>query len=77
MFYEYYYWGMSLLWWPIWLVLLIWIFVLPYDIPGQRRRKNSPLDILDRRLANKEISPELYEKMKVVLQSDLPIQDRL
>ena len=39
MLYDNYYWGMNFIWWFAWIMLLIWIFAIPYDIPGQRRIK--------------------------------------
>lgn len=77
MFYESYYWGMNPIWWFLWIVLLIWIFATPYDIPGQRKRKNAPLDILQRRFASGEINNEEYQEKKKILESELPVQDRL
>lgn len=77
MFYENYYWGMNPIWWFLWLMLLIWIFATPYDIPGQRKRKNSPLHILQQRFASGEINNEEYQERKRVLESEIPIQDRL
>lgn len=46
------YWGMHFFWWIFLVVVLLWIFVLPYDIPGQRNKKETPLDILKKRYAN-------------------------
>jgi len=69
-FQSYYYWGMHLLWWFIWIGLLIWIFAMPYDIPGQRRRKDSPLDILKKRFASGEITKEEYRERKKILQNE-------
>ena len=48
----YHFWGMHLGWWLIWGIMLFWIFAIPYDIPGQRRKKDSPLDILKKRFAS-------------------------
>jgi len=67
MFYENNYWGMDFIWWCIWLVFLFWIFALPYQIPGQRHRKDTPLDILNRRFASGEISKEEFKERKDVL----------
>ncbi|WP_367890462.1 SHOCT domain-containing protein [Pedobacter mucosus] len=64
MFYENNYWGMDFIWWCIWLVFLFWIFALPYQIPGQRHRKDTPLDILNRRFASGEISKEEFKERK-------------
>jgi putative membrane protein len=68
--YEYYYGGMHLIWWFVWFILLSWVFVLPYDIPGQRNRRNSPLDILERRLSIGEITQEEFAEMKQVLDGE-------
>ena len=65
-----YYWGMNLIWWIIWMVLLAWIFVIPIDIPGQRTRRNSPLDILQKRFASGQISKEEYADHKKILIED-------
>lgn len=64
------YYGMNLLWWFLWVVLIFWIFVIPYDIPGQRNRKNSPLDILKRRLASGEIKLDEYNLKKELIEKD-------
>jgi putative membrane protein len=52
----YHFGGMHLFWWIVWMVLLFWIFVTPYNIPGQRMPKDSPLDILKKRYASGEIN---------------------
>jgi putative membrane protein len=70
MFYNNNFWGMDLIWWIIWMIMIFWIFATPYDIPGQRRRKDSPLDILQRRLAWGQITNEEYQESKKVLISD-------
>jgi putative membrane protein len=71
MYYNYYYGGMHLIWWAVWIVLLFWIFALPYRIPLQRYKKDSPLDILRRRFASGEITNEEYQEKKKILESDL------
>ncbi|MCC8425495.1 SHOCT domain-containing protein [Mucilaginibacter sp. UR6-11] len=70
MFYSYYFGGMHLIWWFLWMMLLFWIFVTPYDIPGQRRKKDTPLDILKKRLASGEITPEEYREKKSIIEND-------
>ena len=65
MFYNgYHFWGMHLIWWFIWMIFLFWIFAIPYDIPGQRNKKGSPLDILKKRFASGEITKEEYLERK-------------
>ena len=68
--YDGHFWGMHLMWWFIWLIFLFWIFAIPYDIPGQRKMRDSPLDILKKRYANGEINTQEYEERKKVLESD-------
>ncbi|MEI6754839.1 MAG: SHOCT domain-containing protein [Paludibacter sp.] len=65
-----YFWGMDLIWWIIWFSMLVWIFALPYDIPFQRKRKDSPLDILKSRFASGQITKEEYEDSKKMLEKD-------
>lgn len=71
MFYTNNYWGMNLVWWLIWMIILFWIFATPYDIPGQRRRKDSPLDILQKRFALGQITNTEYQERKKILEKDL------
>jgi putative membrane protein len=71
MFYDgYHFWGMHLFWWFVWAFLLIWVFATPYDIPGQRTKTSSALDVLKRRLAKGEIKTEEYNEIKKVLDHD-------
>lgn len=62
--------GMHLIWWIIWFILLIWIFFVPYDLPYQRTKNESPLDILKNRFAKGEITKEEYEESKKTLESN-------
>ncbi|MEO8764282.1 MAG: SHOCT domain-containing protein [Ginsengibacter sp.] len=72
MFYDgYHFWGMHLVWWVIWMIFIFWIFAIPYDIPGQRRRKDSPLDILQKRFASGQINNNEYQEKKKILENDL------
>jgi putative membrane protein len=54
-------------WWMFWGLIIFWIFATPYDIPGRRLNKNSPIEILKRRLASGEITNEEYQKMKQLI----------
>ena len=67
MYYNGNFWGMHLIWWFVWLILLFWIFATPYDIPGQRKKKDSPLDILKKRFASGEITKEEYLEKKGII----------
>ncbi|WP_245963001.1 SHOCT domain-containing protein [Ulvibacter antarcticus] len=46
------------------------IFFIPTDIPYQKSKKDSPLDILKKRFAKGEISKEDYEESKKILKSE-------
>jgi putative membrane protein len=70
MYYDgYHYWGMHMVWWIVWLVFIFWIFVLPYDIPGQRSKKDGPLELLKKRFATGQINKEEYQEKKKVLET--------
>ncbi|MBR9832401.1 SHOCT domain-containing protein [bacterium] len=60
----YHFWGMHLIWWIIWVVLLFWIFAIPEDIPGQRKKKESALDLLKRKYASGEYTTQEYLERK-------------
>jgi putative membrane protein len=64
MFYYNIFWGMNSIWWFVWIILLIWIFAIPYNIPFQRFRKDSPLDILQKQFASGRITKDEYIAMK-------------
>ena len=72
MFYNgYHFWGMHIIWWFIWLFFIFWIFATPYHIPGQRFKRDSPLDTLKKRFAAGEINTEEYQEKKKILENDL------
>lgn len=62
---------MDFIWWFLWIVMLVWIFAIPYDIPGQRKRSLSPLDTLKRRFALGEINTDEYHERKKIIEMDL------
>ena len=65
------FWGMNMIWWFLWLVMIFLIFATPYDIPGQRRKKYSPLNLLQKRFASGKITKEEYKDHKKILENDL------
>lgn len=71
MYYENYYWGMNIVWWVIWVILLFWIFAIPYDIPGQRRKKDSAFELLKKRYAGGHITEVEYNEKKRILEAEL------
>ena len=62
--------GMHIIWWFVWLILLIWIFLVPHDIPFRTSKKDDPLHILKKRYAKGDISKEEYEESKRILMED-------
>lgn len=69
--YENYYLGMNSIWWILWIILLFWIFAIPYDIPGQRRKKESAFHILQKRYAKGNITESEYQDKKKILEEEL------
>lgn len=67
-YYDSFYLGMHWFWWVMWIILLSWIFLVPYDIPGQRKAQEKPIDILKRRLAKGEINEQEYKEKKAILE---------
>lgn len=70
MYYGYHFLGMHLIWWLIWVIFLIWIFATPYDIPGQKTKKDTPMDILKKRYAAGTINTAEYIERKKQLEND-------
>lgn len=63
------FWGMHLLWWLFWIVLISLFFSLLTPVPRSKVRE-TPLQILQRRYAAGEISTEEYEQRKQRLARD-------
>jgi putative membrane protein len=61
------FWGMNLIWWVLWIIVLLWIFAAPYHIPGQRFKKETPLDLLNKRFILGEITSKEYEEKKKLI----------
>jgi putative membrane protein len=70
MWYNNYFGGMHFIWWVFWVMMIIWIFAIPYNIPGQRFKVASPLETLKNRLASGQITMEQYQEMKKLLKSN-------
>lgn len=65
---NYHFWGMHFIWWFIWIIILFWIFATPYNIPGQRVKKDTPPDILKKRFASGQINSEEYQEQRRILE---------
>ena len=68
------YWGfgMHLFWWIFWILLIVFFFALLTPVPRKRAHlyRQTPLEILQRRYANGEITTQEYEERKSRLERD-------
>jgi putative membrane protein len=63
------FWGMHMIWWLFWIVLLVAFFSFATPVP-RRRMRETPLEVLQRRYAAGEISTAEYEERKEKLTRD-------
>ena len=70
--YGYYMVGMHAFWWFFWVILILVILFGGWGRSERRldRRRETPHEVLRRRLANGEIKPEEYEQHKILLDQD-------
>ncbi len=59
-------WGMHVFWWLFWIVVIVVLFS-PITPVSRGRRRETPLEVLQRRYAAGEISSEDYEERKAKL----------
>jgi putative membrane protein len=66
------FWGMSVFWWFFWvaLIVLFFSFLTPVPRSRARERRETPLDILQRRYANGELTTAEYEERRARLIGD-------
>jgi len=63
------FWGMHVIWWLFWILLIVSLFWLAPPHPRHKMR-DTPQQILQRRYAAGEISSEEYEERKAKLDRD-------
>jgi len=63
---EWGFWGMHVFWWLFWIAVVVVLF-LPITPVSRGRRRETPLEVLQRRYAAGEISTEEYEERKAKL----------
>ena len=69
-FYENHFFGMHLVWWVFWIILMFGLFGWFEPVPKRRVRRDAPLEILKRRFASGEITEDEYQEKKRVLEED-------
>ncbi len=62
--------GMHTLWWIFWLILVVALLYTGWSPRQRRGQRETPHELLQRRLARGEISPEAYEQIKALLDRD-------
>jgi putative membrane protein len=68
MYYENYYFGINLIWWGLGIILLFFIFLIPFDTTKQRRKKESTYNLLQKQFIVGEITESNYNEKKKNLQ---------
>lgn len=63
------FWGMHAFWWLLWLAVVVALFAAFVPL-SHRRRRETPLELLQHRYAAGEISTEEYEERKARLERD-------
>ena len=66
--------GMHWFWWLFWVALIATIFFTPWGAPVRRGKlpRETPHEVLRRRLATGEITAPEYEQRKALLDRDSP-----
>ena len=67
---DWYFGGMHWIWWGLWIILIFWIFLIPYPTPGQKRKKTVQWKSWGIVFARGEIDEEEIEKRKKVVEAD-------
>lgn len=67
---DYGFFGMHMLWWFFWILIMFLMFGWFEPVPKKRLRRDSPLDILQKRFASGEITNEEYQEKRNILEVD-------
>jgi putative membrane protein len=63
------YWGMHFFWWMFWIAAMVLMFS-PMTPVSRGRRRETALEVLQRRYAAGELTTEAYEERKTKLERD-------
>jgi putative membrane protein len=66
------FWGMNIVWWLFWIVAIAVFFSLATPVPRSRwrERRETPLDVLQRRYAAGELTTAEYDERRARLLGD-------
>ena len=69
MYYDNYYFGINLIWWGLGIMLLFFIFLIPFDTTRQKQKRESAYNLLQKQFIMGEITESKYnEKKKKLLE---------
>ena len=69
--YGNYHLGINIIWWTLWVILLIWILGIPYNI-SRRHKRYTASDILQKKYISGDITKsEYYEELKILEEGEL------
>jgi len=60
--------GWWIAWWLVWIIIIVGVF--SWWTPNRRPVRVTPLEVLQHRLANGDITPEEYERRHALLVRD-------
>jgi putative membrane protein len=69
MFFNYHFFGMDLIWWVTWSILILLFFSF-FQPVRRKKTKRNPFDVLQHKFSTGEISADEYELRKRVLEID-------
>jgi putative membrane protein len=69
MFYNYDFFGMDLIWWGVWFILIT-VFFYFFQPVRRKKVKRNPIDVLQYKFSNGEINENEYEQRRRVLEID-------
>jgi putative membrane protein len=71
MHYENFHIGLNIILWVLGIMLLFLIFIIPFDTLGQRRKKNSAYNLLQKRFIIGDITESEYKNKKKILEEEI------
>jgi putative membrane protein len=63
------FWSIQRIWLYIWMIIIFWIFAIPFNIAEHRSKKETALDLLKKRFASGQIDIDEYQERKTILEA--------